>query len=139
VRRPSVAAVVALQRTMGNRAVSRLVRTGPSPPSAVAARPLQRQVRIDGGKQRVDENYYTNREGYFIGLRFLIPKLIDDPVKRVFESAAELEDYALGLTDQIGDVETKRAGTFWLRLPKDQLTVIGVPEAGGHDVEEAPE
>jgi hypothetical protein len=125
VRRPSVAEVIALQRTAGNRAVSRLVRQGSGVPTAVRARPLQRNVRIDGGKKRVDENYYKNGEGYFIGLRFLIPKLIDDPVKRVFESATELDDYALGLTDHIGDVETKKAGTFWLRLPKDQLTVIG--------------
>ena len=93
--------------------------------SRAPSRGLQRQVRVDRGKKRVDENYYKNGEGYFIGLRFLIPKLIDDPVKRVFEDAAELENYALGLTDYIGDVQTKKAGTFWFRLPKDTLTVIG--------------
>ena len=123
--RPSAAELIALQRTAGNRAVARLLGSGPGSPRQARIRPLQREVRIDGGKKKVDENYYKNGEGFFIGLRFLIADLINDPVRRVFRDAAELEDYALGLTDYIGDVKTNKSGTFWLRVPKDQLTVIG--------------
>ena len=43
----------------------------------------------------------------------------------MFVDAQELEDYANGLTDYIGDVTTASAGTFWYRLPKDKLTVLG--------------
>jgi hypothetical protein len=124
-REPNIARVLALQRSAGNRAVARMLAPPHARPDAVPHRRLHRAVRIDGGKKKVDENYYKNGEGYFIGMRYLIPKLIDDPVKRVFQDAAELENYALGLTDYIGDVQTKKAGTFWFRVPKDKLTAVG--------------
>jgi hypothetical protein len=102
--------LLALQRTIGNAAVGRL---------------LQRHVRIDKGAKRVAEAYYTTGAGKAVGSRYSVSALIADGVKRVFESAAELEDYANGKTDYIGDVKTKKNGTFWFRVPKDKLTVLG--------------
>lgn len=104
------ARLLALQRTIGNGAVGRL---------------LQRQVRLDGGRKRVDEARYTTGAGKTIGTRFPVAGLIADPVKRVFADQVELEDYANGKTDHIGDVKTSTAGTFWYRLPKAKLTVLG--------------
>jgi hypothetical protein len=104
------AQVLALQRSIGNGAVARL---------------LQRQVRVDGGKKRVNETYYKSGRGKYYGLRRSISGLIDDGIRRVFVDETELEDYANGLTDHIGDVVTQSAGTFWYRLPKDKLTVLG--------------
>ena len=102
--------LLALQRTIGNAAVGRL---------------LQRQVRVDKGRKRVDEDYYRTGAGKSVGSRYSVAALIADGVKRVFESTAELEDYANGKTDYIGDVNTKTKGTFWFRVPKDKLTVLG--------------
>jgi hypothetical protein len=102
--------LLALQRSIGNAAVGRL---------------LARQVRVDKGAKRVDEAYYTTGAGKSIGSRYSVAALISDGVKRVFESAAELEEYANGKTDYIGDVKTKTKGTFWFRVPKDKLTVLG--------------
>jgi hypothetical protein len=102
--------LLALQRSIGNAAVGRL---------------LHRQVRTDKGAKRVDEAYYKTGAGKSVGSRYSVAALISDGVKRVFESTAELEDYANGKTDYIGDVKTKKNGTFWFRVPKDQLTVLG--------------
>ena len=102
--------LLALQRSIGNQAVGRL---------------LARQVRTDKGAKRVDEAYYKTGAGKSVGSRYSVAALIADGVKRVFESTAELEDYANGKTDHIGDVKTTKKGTFWFRVPKDQLTVLG--------------
>ncbi len=88
--------------------------------------PVQRQVRIDGGRRRVNEARYQaggSRES--VGSRFRVSSLIADRVKRVFDNTTELENYANGRTDYIGDVATTSAGTFWYRLPPSQLTVLG--------------
>jgi hypothetical protein len=102
--------VLALQRAVGNRATVRL---------------LQREVRIDGGRTRVDEAFYKTGGGRNIGRRRRVSDLIDDPVRRVFTGDAELRDFANGRTDYIGDVVTRTAGTYWFRLPRDRLTVLG--------------
>jgi hypothetical protein len=88
--------------------------------------PLQRAVRIGGGATHVDEKkYQAGGSGAAIGGKRLVKNLIADPVHRVFNDATELEDFANGKTDYIGDVVTKGAGTFWYRLPKSKLTVLG--------------
>ena len=102
--------VLALQRSIGNGAVGRM---------------LSRAVRIDGGKQKVDEAFYKTGKGKDIGSRRRVSSLIDDPTKRVFATTIELENYAEGISDHVGDVITQAAGTFWFRLPLDKLTVIG--------------
>jgi len=102
--------VLALQRSIGNGAVGRI---------------LSRAVRLDGGKKKVDEAYYKTGKGKDKGARRKISSLIDDPIRRVFVSTIELENYAEGLSDHIGDVVTQAAGTFWFRLPLDKLTIIG--------------
>ena len=87
---------------------------------------LQREVRIDGGKQRVKEHRYQpggSREG--MGSRFKVIDLLTDPVKRVFENESEMVLFAHGMLDYLGDVVTKTAGTFWYRLPEHELTVLG--------------
>ena len=53
-------------------------------------------------------------------LRNPIPAL-----QRVFTSVAELEAYANGKLDYIGDVQTASAGTYWYRLPENKLTILG--------------
>src|SRR5262245_24962355 len=70
------AQVLALQRTAGNHAVSRM---------------LQRAVRLDGGAKKVDEAHYTTGPGKAVGTQRLVSSLIADPVKRVFTDKAELE------------------------------------------------
>lgn len=104
------AQLLALQRSIGNHAVGQL---------------LQRQVRVDGGKKRVNEANYKSGAGKAIGSKRLVSGLIDDAVPRVFQDTKELEDYANGSTDHIGDVVTQAGDTFWFRLPKDKLTVLG--------------
>ena len=110
LRRLRPAEVLALQRSVGNSAVGRI---------------LSRAVRIDGGKQKLDEAFYKTGTGKDKGSRRKVSSLIDDPIKRVFSSTIELENYAEGISDHIGDVVTQAAGTFWFRLPLDKLTVIG--------------
>lgn len=87
--------------------------------------PIQLQVRINGGAQRVDENYYQTGGGKSIGSKHSVSALIGDNVRRVFINSAELEEFANGKTDYIGDVATQSAGTSWYRLPKTKLTVLG--------------
>ncbi len=94
--------------------------------SAQTRRALQRQVRINGGKTRIKEvEYHKVGIKGAMGSRHSVSALIVDNVRRVFSDVTELEDYANGQTDYIGDVATSSAGTFWYRLPKNQLTVLG--------------
>lgn len=87
---------------------------------------VQRQVRINNGRTRVREaDYLPGGRKQRIGSRFSVASLIGDGVRRVFTSAGELERYANGRTDYIGDVVTAAAGTFWYRLPRYRLTVLG--------------
>jgi hypothetical protein len=109
-RRLRPAEVLALQRSIGNGAVGRI---------------LSRAVRVDGGKQKVNEAHYKTGKGKDVGFRRKVSSLIDDPIRRVFTGTNELESYADGMADHIGDVDTQAAGTFWFRLPLDKLTVIG--------------
>lgn len=88
--------------------------------------PVQRAVRINGGATRVAEAQY--RPGGVkasVGTRFNVASLLDDGVRRVFTSETELENYANGRTDYIGDVVTASTGTIWYRLPPNSLTVLG--------------
>jgi hypothetical protein len=64
--------LLALQRSIGNHAVGQL---------------LQRKVRVDGGKKRVDEAYYKTGKGKSLGPKRTISSLIDYPLRRVFEDA----------------------------------------------------
>jgi hypothetical protein len=102
--------ILSLQRTAGNQAVGRA---------------LGRAVRVGGGATKVDEAFYKTGAGKAIGSSRLVAALIADPVKRVFADKAELEKYANGGTDYIGDVVTGSAGPFWYRLPSGQMTVLG--------------
>ena len=101
---------LALQRTAGNQAVARM---------------LQRAVRTGGGATKVDEAHYTTGAGKAIGSKRLVASLIGDSVRRVFTDTAELDSYANGQTDFIGEVVTASAGTVWYRLPSGSMTVLG--------------
>ena len=94
--------------------------------SAAAPDCIQRAVRINNGARRVNEAEYraggTRRN---VGSRFRVSSLIADRVKRTFVDVAELERYANGRTDNIGDVTTTSAGVYWYRLPQNQVTVLG--------------
>lgn len=95
-------------------------------PGGTSQTVVQRQVRINGGSTRVNEaEYLPGGAKSSIGSRLPVASLIGDSVRRVFDSVAELEGYANGQTDYIGDVATSSAGTFWYRLPENQLTVLG--------------
>lgn len=87
---------------------------------------VQRQVRLNGGRTRVNEaDYLPGGRKQSRGRRHSIASLIGDTVKRVFTSVGELERYANGSVDYIGDVVTSAAGTFWYRLARRRLTVLG--------------
>jgi len=87
---------------------------------------LQRAVRTNGGMNKIKEaEYQKGGSKESVGTKRRVSSLISDGVRRVFDSVPELEDYANGKTDYIGDVVTSSAGTFWYRLPKDKLTVLG--------------
>lgn len=90
-------------------------------------KPVQRQVRINGGQQRVNEaDYLPGGSKSGIGSRYSVAALIQDNVRRVFSSVAELEGYSNGQTDYIGDVQTASTpDPFWYRLPENDLTVLG--------------
>ena len=60
-----------------------------------------------------------------VGSRHSVAALIGDGVRRVFDSVTELEAYANGRTDYIGDVQTATPHTYWYRLPEHNLTVLG--------------
>ena len=87
---------------------------------------VQRKVKIGGGTTKVQESDYLkggSKSG--VGTTYSVASLIGDSLKRVFLSLTELEDYANGKADYIGDVKTASAGTFWYRLPATKLTVLG--------------
>jgi hypothetical protein len=87
---------------------------------------VQRMVRIDGGAKKVDEQAYQDHGAKAnVGKKVPVATLMADEHRRVFFDVAELEAYADGNTDYIGDVATTTKGTFWYRLPKDKLTVLG--------------
>ena len=103
--------ILHLQRTIGNQAVRRYI---------------QRAVRINNGAQHVNEaEYQTGGARSNVGLRRRVSSLIADSVRRTFVDVAELERYANGQTDNIGDVTTASAGVYWYRLPNNQVTVLG--------------
>ncbi|MDB5904416.1 MAG: hypothetical protein JWM26_3294, partial [Betaproteobacteria bacterium] len=101
------------------------------PPSGIgfidrAAAPVQRAVRTAGGAAKIDEAPYAVQGAKAAaGTLFPVKDLIADNVQRTFTDVTEMETYADGGTDYIGDVKTASAGTYWYRLPKDQLMVLG--------------
>lgn len=91
-----------------------------------ASHTVQRKVRTGGGATKVPESeYLKGGSKSAVGTKYSIASLIGDSMKRVFLSTTELEDYANGKADHIGDVKTASAGTFWYRLPATKLTVLG--------------
>lgn len=87
---------------------------------------IQRAVRIDNGARRVNEaEYQAGGTKSNIGSRHRVSSLIADSVRRAFVDVAELEQYANGQTDNIGDVTTASASVYWYRLPNNQVTVLG--------------
>jgi hypothetical protein len=94
--------------------------------SASAPGCIQRAVRINNGAQRVNEaEYEAGGAKSNVGSRHRVSSLIADSVRRTFVDVAELEQYANGQTDSIGDVTTASAGVYWYRLPNNQVTVLG--------------
>jgi Domain of unknown function (DUF4157) len=94
--------------------------------------PVQRAVRIGGGATRVNEaEYLPGGPKSAIGTRYSVASLIGDRLRRVFTGVTELESYANGGVDYIGDVVPTNgaiagpAGRFWYRLPGAQVTVLG--------------
>ncbi|MEM7427268.1 MAG: DUF4157 domain-containing protein [Pseudomonadota bacterium] len=93
---------------------------------AQARQPIQREVRINNGRTRVNEaDYLPGGPRNNIGSRHSVATMIGDGVRRVFQSTAELEAYANGQVDFIGDVQTSGAGDYWYRLPENDLMVLG--------------
>lgn len=91
-----------------------------------ASHTVQRKIRTGGGATKVQESdYLKGGSKSSVGTRYSVASLIRDSLKRVFLSTTELEDYANGKADYIGDVKTASAGTFWYRLPATKLTVLG--------------
>jgi uncharacterized protein DUF4157 len=87
---------------------------------------IQRKVRTDDGATKVKEAEYQPKGAKAaVGSKRSVAGLIADGVRRAFSNVAELDDYANGKTDYIGDVQTASAGTFWYRLPPNKLTVLG--------------
>lgn len=94
--------------------------------SASAPDCIQRAVRTNNGVQRVNEaEYQAGGAKSNVGSRHRVSSLIADSVRRTFVDIAELEHYANGQTDNIGDVTTASAGVYWYRLPNNQVTVLG--------------
>jgi len=128
---------------MGAQALAHAPNGGTTPPGLGAGRQMyqvvQRKVRMDGGAKKVNEAEYQPKGAKAaVGSKRSVAGLIADGVRRVFSSVAELEDFANGKTDYIGDVKTSTAGTYWYRLPPKQLTVLGEdhenPEGNVEDV-----
>jgi hypothetical protein len=61
--------------------------------------PVQLQVTINGGAQRVNETYYQTGGGKSIGSKHAVAALIGDNVPRVFLNSADLEEFANAKTD----------------------------------------
>lgn len=100
-----------------------------SPPAfqlAASSEPIQRKVRVNNGKTKVQEkDYQKGGKKETVGSRYKVADLIADKNKRIFTDVQEMEDYANGKTDHIGDVVTESKDEYWYRLPKNQLTVLG--------------
>lgn len=114
---------------MGARAANAAPAAAPPAlmPSRPAAHdfPIQRLVRTGGGKTKIDETEYQTGAKKAVGTRVKVKDLIADATPRAFTDTAELDSFANGTTDYIGDVNTGSAGTYWYRLPPKKLTVLG--------------
>jgi hypothetical protein len=128
---------------MGARAAAIPHTAAPPPPfparNPASPLPIQRLVRTGGGKTKIKDDDYTKGAKKAVGSRALVKDLIADAVPRAFTDETELESYANGTTDYIGDVKTAGAnGTYWYRLPQDKLTVLGEehhsPDGNAEDV-----
>lgn len=94
--------------------------------SASAPEGIQRAVRVNHGARRVNEaEYQAGGAKNNVGSRFRVSSLIADSVRRSFADVAELEQYANGAIDNVGDVNTASAGAYWYRLPGNRVTVLG--------------
>jgi hypothetical protein len=113
---------------MGTRAAT-LPAAHATPPLRTASpegpAPVQRMIRTGGGKTKIDETEYKTGAKKAVGTRVKVKDLIADAVPRAFTNTAELDSFANGTTDYIGDVKTGSAGTYWYRLPPKKLTVLG--------------
>jgi uncharacterized protein DUF4157 len=114
---------------MGARAASAAPAAMPPalmpPPNAARDFPIQRLVRTGSGKTKIDETEYQTGAKKAVGTRVKVKDLIADATPRAFTDTAELDSFANGTTDYIGDVKTASAGTYWYRLPPKKLTVLG--------------
>jgi hypothetical protein len=114
---------------MGARAAS--AAPAAMPPALIPSRPtapnfpIQRLVRTGGGKTKIDETEYQTGAKKTVGTRAKVKDLIADATPRAFTDTAELDSFANGTTDYVGDVKTASAGTYWYRLPPKKLTVLG--------------
>ncbi|MGB3074847.1 MAG: DUF4157 domain-containing protein [Chitinophagales bacterium] len=100
---------------------------------------IQRAIRINGGAQKINEkDYQVGGPKENIGSKFKVQNLLADATKRVFNDTPEVENYANGATDYIGDVKPLNKKIFWYRLPANDLTVLGEqhnnPEGNVEDI-----
>lgn len=87
---------------------------------------IQRAIRINGGAQKINEvDYQTGGPKDTVGSKFKVKDLLADSTKRIFNDTTEVEEYANGKTDYIGDVKPFNKNIFWYRLPPTDLTVLG--------------
>ena len=101
--------VLALQRSIGNGAVGRML-----------SRAVGRRRQAEGRRGVSTRPARARTSASAASLA-----LIDDPIKRVFVDHDRARELRGGDLDHVGDVVTQAAGTFWFRLPLDKLTVIG--------------
>lgn len=113
--------VLALQRSLGNRAVQALVQRRSRPT-------IQREIYIERAKlspARLSSSHYKLTESELqegTGARNVQNMLSDTP-KRYFNSKAEMRSFANQQTDNIGFLKSKKHSA-WIRLPTT-FTVVG--------------
>ena len=99
--------------------------------SASAPDCIQRAVRINNGARRVNEaEYQAGGAKSNVGSRIRVSSLIADSLRRTFVDVAELERYANGQTDYIGDVTTAAAAISSAAAAGSAAAVAGSAAAG---------
>jgi hypothetical protein len=119
--------VLQLQRTLGNRVVTALLRKRQAapPPPAAASPAIQRQVYLGKQSQAKVEltpaavSWWEKQKGS--GDRKVSNMLTDEP-KRYFNDKAEMINYAQGKTENMGYLTPENT---WIRLPENRLLVLG--------------
>lgn len=119
---------------MGARALAiPTTNAAPRTPAEPAQTAVQRRVRINNGAAHApDADYRPGGPKASVGPAHSVHAMIGDRLRRTFADTAELDAYANGTTDYIGDVVTRSSGTFWYRLPPAQLTVLGERHLNPH-------